>query len=290
MIFPQLVANSLIAGSIVALVVAGFSLIYTTNRFAHFAHGGVVVVAGYILYSFSSLLHWPFWLSAILTLVTSSLLGWLLFFTIYLRLLRRRASSVILLIASLAILILLENLLLVFFGASVKSLSVLPVQKGIEILGAIVTPLQISIIGTSILLFFGLFLFSKYSHLGKVMRAVSDNQELAKISGIAIERVQGASFIIGSALAGVAGILIALEQSLSPTMGTNLIIKGFTGAVIGGSTSLAGSILGSYVLGLVENFGIWFLPSAWKNAIAFAVLLLFLLLRPEGILGVRRRM
>jgi len=120
------------------------------------------------------------------------------------------------------------------------------------------------------------------------MRAVSDNKELAAIAGINQKRVSDYSFIIGSVLAGIAGILIGLEQNLEPTMGTTLIIKGFTGAVIGGITSVPASILGSYLLGLAENYGIWFLPSGFKDAIAFAILFLFLLFKPNGLFGFNR--
>ena len=120
------------------------------------------------------------------------------------------------------------------------------------------------------------------------MRAVADNPELASIVGIHSRRISDLSFIIGSGLAGVAGILIGLEQNLEPTMGTMLIIKGFTGAVIGGVTSVPASIIGSYLLGFVENFGIWYLPSGYKDAIAFILLFIFLLAKPTGIFGINK--
>ena len=126
----------------------------------------------------------------------------------------------------------------------------------------------------------------KHTKFGTVLRAVADNPELARISGINPDRVFAQSFMLGSAIAGVAAILVALEQNIEPIMGTNLIVKGFTGAIIGGATSVPGAVLGSYLLGLVENFGIWFLPSGWKDAIAFALLFVFLLWRPTGIMGI----
>ena len=97
------------------------------------------------------------------------------------------------------------------------------------------------------------------------------------------------SFILASAVAGVAAVLIALEQNLEPNMGFGLIIKGLTGAIIGGVGSVHGAVLGSLLLGLVENIGIWYLPSGYKDAIAFSLLFLFLLFRPQGILGVKKR-
>ena len=120
------------------------------------------------------------------------------------------------------------------------------------------------------------------------MRAVSDNKELANVIGIDSRRVSDYSFIIGSCLAGVAGILIGLEQNLEPVMGTSLMIKGFTGSIIGGITSVPSSVLGSYIVGLVENYGIWYLPSGYKDAIAFVLLFIFLLFKPTGLFGINK--
>ena len=286
MIASQLFANGLISGSIIALVAVGFSLIYVTNRFAHFAHGAVVAAAGYLFYTASTSWNWPVVFAVLFSLVGTTVIGVLMFVLVYGPLKNKKSSSVILLIASVALMIFTENVLLRIYGASVKSPDVLPVQRGIEVLGAIVTPLHIVIIGFSLLFFVLFLLFVKKSKMGKLMRAVADNSELAKITGIHTRRIQIWSFALGSAMASVAGMLIAMERSLLPSMGTNLIIKGFTGAVIGGVSSVPGAILGSYLLGLVENIGIWYLPSAYKEAIAFVLLLIFLLCRPQGIFGI----
>ena len=286
-IFNQLLANGLIAGAIYALVAVGFSLIYSTCRFVHFAHGAVIAFSAYILYFFFSLLGLNFGFSVILTIIFASFLGWLINIIVYKQLQKRKASSVILLIASFALLILLECLILLFFGAEVKTIGYIKVAKGIEFWGAIITPLQIFIIITSLVLFVLLFLLMKKSKIGKAMRAIADNKNAAEIVGISAKKIYSWSFIIGSAIAGVAAILIGLEQNLEPTMGTNLIIKGFTGAIIGGIGSVPGAILGSFLLGIVENFGIWFLPSGYKDAIAFVILFIFLLFRPQGILGIK---
>ena len=120
------------------------------------------------------------------------------------------------------------------------------------------------------------------------MRAVADNKDVAEIVGISSEKIYSWAFIVGSAIAGVAGILIGLETNLMPTMGTALIIKGFAAAIIGGIGSVPGAILGSFLLGLAENFGIWYLPSGYKDAIAFVILFIFLLFLPQGILGKKK--
>lgn len=287
-LFAQFTFNGLIAGSIYALVASGFSLIYGTNKFMHFAHGISVAIAGYTLYSLFSLAGINFWFAAILTLVASAIFGLFMYRLIYLPLQNRNASNAVLLIASIGILILFENLIQAIFGADVKVIDLIEVSEGLTYFGATFTPLQIIIILISIILFFILSFLMKKTRLGRSMRAVADNKALAEIVGINYKKVAAYSFIIGSIFAGIAGILIGLEQNLSPTMGTSLIIKGFTGAVIGGISSVPASILGSYLLGLAENYGVWFLPSGFKDAIAFGLLFIFLLLKPNGLFDLNK--
>jgi len=284
--FLQLLVNGLIAGAIYALVATGFSLIYSTCKFIHFAHGSAIAFSAYILYYLFSELEINFWLSVLLTIIFAGIFGLSLNF-IYKQFRKKNASNTILLIASFALLILLESLILILFGADVKTIGFIKIAKGLEIFGAIITPLQIVIIACSIILFVSLFLLMRKTKIGKAMRAIADNKEMAEIVVISSRKIYAWAFIIGSAIAGVAGILVGMEQNLEPTMGTNLMIKGFTGAVIGGIGNVPGAVLGSFLLGLAENFGIWYLPSGYKDAIAFIILFIFLLFRPQGILGIK---
>jgi len=283
--FLQLLINGLIAGAIYSLVAAGFSLVFSICNFVHFAHGAVITFSAYVLYATFSKLGLNFWLSVIIATILSAFLGWLMNALVYRTLRYRKASKVILLIAGFALLIFFESLILMIFGADVKTIGYVKIAKGLEFGGAIITPLQIVILLISIVLFIFLFIFMKKTKIGKAMRAVADNKDLAEVVGIESERVYSITFMIASMIAGIAGILIGLEQNLEPTMGSNLMIKGFTGAIVGGIGSVPGSILGSFLLGLAENFGIWFLPSGYKDAIAFVILFIFLLLKPDGILG-----
>ncbi len=288
MIALQLLINGLIAGAIYALVASGFALIYSVCKFVHFAHGAAIAFSAYFLYFLFSNLDLSFGLSVILAIIFASLFGYGMNF-VYKQLRKRKASSTTLLIASFALLIFFESLILLLFGADVKTIGFIKITKGLEFFGAIITPLQIFIVLSSFVLFALLFFFIKKTKIGKAMRAVADNKEVAEIVGISSKRIYSWAFIIGSAIAGVAGILVGLEQNLEPMMGTNLMVKGFTGAIIGGVGSVPGAILGSFLLGFAENFGIWFLPSGYKDAIAFVILFIFLLFRPQGILGSRKR-
>lgn len=287
-IFVQLLINGLVAGAIYSLVATGFSLIYATNKFVHFAHGTVVILAGYFLYWFYSYLGINFWLAVLFTLISAAAIGYLLNFFTYQPLRKNKTSSSILLIASIGLLILLESLILILFGADVKTIGFITNGVGVSVVGGLITPLQMLIIGVAVALFILLTIFMKYTKLGKAMRAVSDNKDVAEIVGISADKIYAWSFVIGSAIAGIAGILIALEQNLEPTMGTSLMVKGFAGAIIGGIGSVPGAVVGSFFLGLAENFGIWYLPSGYKDAIAFMVLFIFLLFRPNGFFSVKK--
>ena len=287
-LFFQLLINGLIAGAIYALVASGFSLIYSTCKFVHFAHGATIAFSAYFLYFLFSMLHLNFGFAVVLSIIFASILGWLMNFLVYRQLRKRKASSVILLIAGVALLIFFESLILMLFSADVKAIGYIKVAKGIEFFSAIITPLQIFIIISSLVLLGLLFLMMKMTKIGKAMRAVANNKDAAEIVGISAEKIYSYSFIVGSAIAGIAGILIGMEQSLEPMMGTSLIIKGFTGAIIGGIGNVPGAILGSFLVGIAENLGIWYLPSGYKDAITFVLLLLFLLLKPKGILGIKK--
>jgi branched-subunit amino acid ABC-type transport system permease component len=204
---------------------------------------------------------------------------------VYFPLRRHKAPGLVFLIASFGVFVVLQNLTLLVWGAQVLSIRTGPVKEGHHVLGAVTTDAQILIIAVSCSMLIGLWALVKYSRLGKETRAVADDTLASSVVGIDSERTIAWVFFIGSALAGLAGILISYETNIEPTMGFNAILKGIIASIIGGIGSIPGAALGGLLLGLVENLGIWKLPSAWKDVIAFGVLILFLLFRPQGILG-----
>ena len=206
---------------------------------------------------------------------------------VYRPLRHKKASNLVLLIASFGVFIFLQSLIQLIYGAQILTLRTGAVKKGHSFLGAVITDIQILIIAVSILLFVILYLFVRKTRLGKAIRAVSDDPVAASVVGIYPEKVIMTSFFIGSALAGAAGILISYETNIEPTMGLNAILKGIIASIIGGIGSIPGAALGGLFLGLAENFGIWKIQAGWKDCIAFAVLIVFLLFRPGGIMGIK---
>ena len=284
-ILPQLLLNGIIAGSVYALIAAGFSLIYSVTKFMHFAHGAVLAMGGYLLFLFTNILGMNFALSVLITLILTSLLGAAINGTVYKQLRKRRASNAILLISSMALLIFFNALILALFGADGKTLKISAYKNVYEFFTLRITTFQLWTILMAFIILIFMYLLIKKTRLGKAMRAVSDNKDVAKVVGINPERIYTYTFLIASFLAAIAGMLIGLDQNLYPTMGIIYVIMGFTAAVVGGINYVPGAVVGGLVVGLVENLGIWVLPTAYKGAIVFTLLFVFLIFRPQGILG-----
>jgi len=286
---PQLLLNSFIAGSIYALIAIGFTVIYRTVKFFHFAHGVVYAAGAYFGYTLiiSAGLNPIF--SFFLASVLAGVIGVGIDRLVYYPLRRQKASNLVFLIASFGVFIFIQNLLQLIYSAQILTLRTGPVREGHHVLGAVITDTQILILAVSIILFAALWLFIRRAKLGKAMRAVSDDPIGASVVGINPEKTIFLSFFIGSVLAGAAGILISLETNIEPTMGMNAILKGIIASIIGGIGSIPGALFGGLFLGLAENLGIWKIQAGWKDCIAFVILIIFLLLRPGGILGVKTK-
>jgi branched-chain amino acid transport system permease protein len=283
----QFIINGIIAGSIYFLIALGFSIIYRTVKFFHFAHGVIYAAGAYLAYTLFILLKINPLISFFLSIIIAGILGVCIDRLVYLPLRKQKTSNLVFLLASFGIFIFLQNLLQLIFGAQILTLRTGPVKEGHHFLGAVITDTQILIIISSLILFLLIWLLVQKTKLGKAIRAVADDPIGARVTGINSEKIITAVFAIGSALAGAAGILVSLETNIEPTMGFNAILKGIIASIIGGIGSIPGALLGGFFLGLAENLGIWKIQAGWKDAIAFVILILFLLFRPSGIMGVK---
>jgi branched-chain amino acid transport system permease protein len=281
----QLAINGLIAGSIYALVALGFTIIYGTVKFFHFAHGAVYAVGAYLAWLAVSHMGMQIIPAVIFACLLAGALGVLIDLAIYRPLRARKSPNLIFLLASFGIFVFLNNALQLTFGTDIKSLRTGLVIEGHHVLGAVITDIQITIFIICLILALALVIFVKATRLGKAIQAVADDPMAASIVGIHSERIIQISFFLGSMLAGAAGILVSLETNIEPTMGMNAILKGIIAAVIGGIGSVPGALVGGLLIGLAENLGIWNISAGWKDAIAFAILVVFLLFRPRGIFG-----
>lgn len=286
---PQVIANALIAGSGYALVALGFSLIYAVTRFFHFAHGAVYASAAYVLFLLVALLHTPLALAVPLAVLVTTLVGAGMDRLVYRPLRNKYASALILLIASLGLYVIVQNGISLAFGDDVKTLRAGAVTEGLPLLGARITPIQLLIILAAAVLFIGTSLIVSRTKFGKAMRAVANDPELARVTGIDADRAILFAFALGSALAAIAAILISFDTDMVPTMGMRALLMGVVATIIGGVGSIPGAALGGLLLGLAQHLGTWHIGAEWQDSIAFAVLLAFLLFRPYGIFGRKLR-
>ncbi len=283
-ILPQLILNSIIAGAIYMMVALGFNLIYGTVKFFDLGYGALTTVGGYMVFLFYKKLGLDLSLSIALGILITGCIGYLINKVIYKKLRDRKASNMVLLVASLGVLTVLQAIIAMIFSSQFQTLSTGGESRVFEIFGAVITQVQLIILVSGLLIALILSIVLKKTLFGKAINAVADDEEVAKIVGINTNKIIGKVFFIGSMIAGLAGILIGFDTGIQPTMGMPLLLKGVIASIIGGIGNIYGGVLGAFLLGFVENFGIWKISGEWKDAIAFGLLIIFLLFRPQGIL------
>lgn len=280
----QVLLNGLIAGSNYALVALGFALIYSVTRFFNFAHGGIYTAGAYFTLTFFVFWKIPFIFAAIFAVLLAGLLGIGIEYFIYKPMHRKNSTNPVLLLTSLGIFIIIQNCISLVFGNEIKSIRN-SVQEGYIFFGARITEIQIIIIVVSLLLFIITTIGLKYSRFGKVLRAVASDQHLAVTVGIDTQKVRYATFFLGSSLAALAAILISLDVDMNPLMGMNALLFGVVAVIIGGLGNILGAYFGGILLGFAQHLGVWYTSSIWQDAIAFLILIVFLLFRPQGFFG-----
>jgi branched-chain amino acid transport system permease protein len=285
----QIIINGIAASAVYVLAGLSFQVIYNANGFFHFAHGAMFTIGAYVLYTASVLAGWNVSCAIISVIVACSCIGILMEFGIFRFLKKRRASELILLLASLGLYVILQNLLSLLFGDEVMSIRKGVVKPGIEIFGGRFTEVQGITVLAAILAFILLTLILMYSRLGIAIRAIANDLELSTIVGINSSTVSRWSFAMGSTLAGITGALVAMDVGMTPSMGMRLLMMGVVAVIVGGARSVFGVTLGAVLLGMSQHIGARLIGTQWQDAIAFVILLAFLLFRPEGFMGKKIR-
>jgi branched-chain amino acid transport system permease protein len=282
-LFQQL-ANGIAWGSIYALIALGYTMVYGILRLINFAHGDVYMVGAFAAYYIASATG-AGGARASLPMALLVLLGMLIEFFAYRPV--RRSSRLTALITAIGVSLFLENAGLRLFGADPKFFPQLIPPRRITLAGGvIVTNHQITVVAVSILLMIALTLFIQRTRTGKAMRAVAFNRDAASLMGIPVNRIITITFAIGSALAAAAGVLVGLTNpKIEPLMGIMPGIKAFVAAVLGGIGSIPGAVIGGLVMGVSEYLVVGYVSSTYRDAIAFVILILVLLIRPAGLLG-----
>lgn len=299
----QTLADGLVIGSVVALGAIGLSLVFSIVRFANFGHGDLLAWGSYFAFSALALLGaagvagdplgpfsfgWPLVAALALAMAATALLALALDTALFRRL--RAQGAITLVLASFGAALALRNTLLFAYGGVPRYYSdalqiAIPLVPRAVAGGLRVTPDQLLVLGLTAVAVVGLHLFLARSTLGRAMRATAMNPALARVAGIDPERILRATWLIGGALAALAGVFAGLTVQLRPTLGLDLLLPLFAAVILGGIGSLAGAVVGGLVVGVAESVAVAWIGAEWRAAAAFAVLVAILLVRPNGLFG-----
>ena len=293
-LYIQYIVNGLTLGAIYSLIALGYTMVYGILKFINFAHGDILMVGAFIgLIVYEALLGTstsPVWMMAAFFIrELSALLGMFIERVAYKPL--RNANRLAPLLSAIGVSFILSNGAAWIFGTQSRRFPYPFDNTPITFLGISITPHQILMLVVSFAMMVLLAFFVNKTRMGKAMRATSLDQPTSALMGINVNRVISLTFAIGSALAAVGGILAAFDFRVYPSMGTMTGLKAFVAAVIGGIGSIPGAMIGGILLGILEAVGapLLHIPNGLKDTVAFAVLIIVLLLRPEGILGKNER-
>ena len=304
MTVTQVVINSIVRASELTLLSLGLTIVYDILKFANFAHTEFAVVGVYLAFFLNVTLGLHIIPAVIIASFVTGAFSILIDRAVFKKM--RSSSGIIIMVTSLGLAIALRNSIRAIWGADAQNYSV-PLQTPIITEYFRITPLQIWIIVIGLSAMFAFHLLLHHTRLGKAMRASSDNPELAQASGIATEKIITWVWFIAIAFASIGGILIGLETYILPYMGFAIIVPVFCATIMGGIGNPYGAMLGALVLGFAENFGLYInfgniinlggilnfskellIPTGYKPAISFIILILVLLIRPRGILGKKK--
>ena len=281
----QQLVNGLAVGSIYALIALGYTMVYGTIKLINFAHGDVYMMGAFIGYFAVMVLKLNVFLALLVAMVACAILGVVIERVAYKPL--RKSTRVAALITAIGVSYLLENAMSYFFGAESRPF---PSDFGTEtftLFGDVsVNGKQILIFGITVLLMALLQFIVRYTKMGKAMRAVAVDEKAAQLMGIDVDGVISFTFALGSALAGIAGVLVGVYyNTISTTMGITVGLKAFVAAVLGGIGSIPGAMVGGYLIGLLETMVSFFGYSPYRDGVVYFLLFIILIVLPAGLFG-----
>ena len=284
----EFLANGLINGSLIALVALGFALVYNTIRVFHIAYAGIYLWAGYVMWFFSTRLHWPLVLAVLMAIFASSILGILIQGLVYRPLMGKGRTQDASMISSLGVLIFLVSLVELLFGNSPLYLDFEP-GRTIFGHGFPVTAFRIYQFLAGITAISAFYLLLKYTHLGINIRALRDNEILSRLHGVDTRAVRLLLYVLSGTMVGLAASLGALDVGINPHLGIPVFINAFVALVIGGVGRFDGPVAGGIILGLLQSMTEYFFDSRWMMMVTFIVLIIFLAIKPKGLFPERTR-
>lgn len=282
----QQLINGLTMGSIYALTAIGYTMVFGILELVNFSHGSVYMIGAFLTLTFITALGMNIGVALILSILLTGILGIMVDKIAIAPLRKKNTPKINALIGTIGVSIFLQNLAMLVFGSETKNFPVI-INNGFINAGSYkLSYIQIIIFSIAIVLMAGLSFFISKSKLGKAMRAAAQNMNAARLMGINVNRIISMTFFIGAALAAISGTLVgAYYQNVDSTMGYMAGLKAFSAAVLGGIGELKGAVIGGLLIGVIETFAAGYISAGYRDAIAFAVLILVLVIKPSGLFG-----
>ena len=286
----QFFVNGLAAGAVYALIALGFALIFTATRIFHFAHGGVYAFSSFVGYTALVSLGLDLVTSFALAALSAAAIGIAINRTLYEPMRDLGVSSFVMMICSFGLLIILTHLTAVIWGSNPVVLSHGGLTSVFNFGPIYITAAQLQILGVATALAILLVIFFRHMRLGIAIRALGNDAELAQVMGMPARRLRDVAIGVGSALAGVSGLLVGFNVGIiDANMGFDTILMATIAMIIGGLGNVGAAAAGGLLLGIIQNLSVWQFSSKWQMSVSFVVLILILIFRPEGIFGEKRR-
>jgi branched-chain amino acid transport system permease protein len=279
----QLLVTGITLGSIYSLIALGYVTIYRTSRVVNMAQGAFVMFGALFTVTFLNELHLPYWLSAILGIAVVAIISILMYLIVLRPLIKISLVSIIL--ATMALSVLFENLALLRWGGYPKGLPAFTGKGAVFVGGVAIFRQSLWVIGLMVLVLIALYLLNNRTFVGKQMTATANDQDAASLSGVKTGRMILLAFAISGAIGALGGVAITPINSTSYMSGGFYALSGFVAAILGGWGSSPGAVVGGLTLGVIESLATGVLPAGYQDAVAYAILILVLYFRPNGLLG-----
>ena len=285
--FIQQLINGLSLGAVYSLIAVGFALVFNILKFSNFSQGGVLSVTAYVGFLIATGLNLGFLPTLLLTAIAGALLALGIERVAFRRLRRNKSPIIYYFVSSITMGILLENLITVFFSSNFYSYPRFFENPTFTVAGFTVAVLDVTMLGISAVSLAILMFVLYRTVLGTAIRSISMDQDTSRLMGINVDLIIAATFVLVGIFGGLGGVFLGLKYTLYPQLG-KLIVKGFVASVIGGLGNIFGAVVGAVLLGLIEVLliGVPFIGSGLSPVVIFILLLVFLIVRPQGIAGI----
>jgi branched-chain amino acid transport system permease protein len=284
----QFLANGLITGMIYGLVALGFALVYNTTKIFHIAYAAIYMIAPYFLFHFINTYGLDIYSGVILAIILTAVVGVLTDVLVYYPLAKKKSSANVMMIGSIGIMIIIINFVAMYWGNETKILNP-EISKTYSWNDIIITKTQIIQFLVSLVVVTGFLLFLKLTKFGIKIRAYRDDAQLVEIMGTNTRHLRIVLFALSSVFAAIAGCLVSYDVGMTPHIGMPMLLNGAVALIIGGVGKFHAPVFGGLLIGLLQAMVVYITSARWQDAVTFTLLILFLLLRPQGILGEKNR-